>query len=61
VWPEEEATCKAVWWDSLRLGPGDSWPRERRSLTIGRWPREAARWREVLHWPVEEVSGLWRR
>jgi len=28
---------------------------------MGRRPREAARWREVLERPVGEASGLWRR
>jgi hypothetical protein len=38
-----------------------SWPRERRSLTIEKWPRDEARWREVLLRPMGEGSGFSRR
>jgi hypothetical protein len=41
--------------------PAVSWPKERRTRTMERKPREEERWREVLERPRGVVSGFWRR
>lgn len=61
VWPAEAARRRGVAYSSFREMVVLSWPRERRRVQIERWPRWAARWREVLLRPRGVGSGLWRR